>query len=330
MEKTPIFVAASVDVEEEGLFTGKYACKDLPMRNLEHLKALIPLLEKGLHPTLFCVREVFLKKEGRQVLALLSKNYPLEIGCHLHHWNTPPFAGTGDDKSHVSNVESQNLDRELLNLKFEELFRTAGNFLGEKPRSFRMGRWDLHKWQMELLAGHGIENDASIRPCHAPGKHEISPDHFDFPDDPFWMATARGKVFEVPLTVFPVLNKLRSICEKQGSWMRGTLKKWGALALLPVYHPLWLMKIASRMHIARGGRVLSLTWHSSEMMPGGAPHMPDRRSVQKLLAKLEQWFQWLKLNFAVESLTVRELHERFGPVAPVIEWSSQSSVCPAR
>lgn len=327
MGKTRIIVAASIDVEEEGLFSGRYMCHEVPLKNIEYLKRLSPLLEKGLHPTLFCVREAFLNSEARNVLEFLATNYNVEIGCHLHHWNTPPFANEQKGVEFVRNVDSCQLDRDLFDLKLEELFGAARKFLGSQPSSFRMGRWDLHPWQLALLVRHGIKIDASIRPCHAPGKYENSPDHFNFPADPFWLESKDGQIFEVPLTVFPIVNVLGTIVKKYVSSMRGNFKKWGVLALLPVYHPLWLMKIVTRMHIDHGGKVLSLTWHSSEMMPGGAPHMPDENSTQRLFSKLELWFQWLQHNFKVESLTMSDLREKLGAEVPSIAWPVQSFSC---
>lgn len=146
-----------------------------------------------------------------------------------------------------------------------------------------MGRWDLHRQHWPLLAAAGILCDASVRPLHCASSPLQRADHFDAPADPYWVAAGSSKIFEVPLTVTPLMPHLpallRTLPDPTGKKMRAGLKKWGALALLPVYHPLWAMCAVTKLFAARGGQVLSLTWHSSEMMPGGTPHLPDAAAV---------------------------------------------------
>lgn len=72
---------------------------------------------------------------------------------------------------------------------------------------------------------------------------------------------------------------------------------------------------SDRLFVARGGRVLSLTWHSSEMMPGGAPHMPDEAAVARLLTKIRSWLAWLRDRWTVRSLSMSELRFELGPQA---------------
>jgi hypothetical protein len=87
------------------------------------------------------------------------------------------------------------------------------------------------------------------------------------------------------------------------------VQHWGALALLPVYHPLWAMKAVTKRHLARGGRVLSLTWHSSEMMPGATPHMPDTSAVERFLGKIRNYLYWLTGWTSVHGRTFDELRQ---------------------
>ena len=48
----PLFVAVSLDVEEEGLFGGQYACRCPSIRNTAFLYRLRSLTERGVRPTL--------------------------------------------------------------------------------------------------------------------------------------------------------------------------------------------------------------------------------------------------------------------------------------
>ena len=71
------------------------------------------------------------------------------------------------------------------------------------------------------------------------------------------------------------------------------------------------------LHMGAGGRAISLTWHSSEMMPGGAPHMRTGRAVNALLKKIASYIDWLENSWRVSHLTITELKHRLGPSAPV-------------
>ena len=196
--------------------------------------------------------------------------------------------------------------------------------------SFRMGRWDLHRSHWPLLAAAGILCDASVRPLHSAASSMLGPDHFDAPGNPYWVTTGQSKIFEVPLTVTPLLPQLpallRALPATLGARARANFKTWGALALLPVYHPLWAMCAVTRLYAARGGRVLSLTWHSSEMMPGCTPHLPDAAAVKNFTGKVGKWLNWLHRHYSVCCLTMDELRRELGPSAPTLhgagDWSS--------
>ena len=196
-----------------------------------------------------------------------------------------------------------------------------------------MGRWDIRRAHWPLLARAGIACDASVRPLHSP-LH--GPDHFAAPAGPYRIPAAGASIFEVPLTVTPLFRSLPRLFELlpakapggAGPLARASLKNWGALALLPVHHPLWLMRLATRLFVAHGGTVLSLTWHSSEMMPGGAPHMPDAAAVDGLLHKIYHYIQWVYKNFSAQACTMRELAAEMGPcaeeaTAPAGDWTSE-------
>jgi hypothetical protein len=87
------------------------------------------------------------------------------------------------------------------------------------------------------------------------------------------------------------------------------VQKWGVLALLPVYHPLRMMQAVTTRWLAQGGRVLSLTWHSSEMMPGAAPHMPDAAAVDRFLEKICRYLRWLTGRVAIQGRTLDDLRQ---------------------
>lgn len=302
-----LLVTVSLDVEEEGLFCGRYKCSGNSTRNLAWLNQIDTLIGRGVKPTLFCAWPVLTDSSARAALDRFVDK--VEIGAHLHHWNTPPLAQNIPESGELHAVPASQVPLECLASKLERLLKAAKEYTGKDVISFRMGRWDLHRGTLELLAKYGIRCDASVRPLHCFKHPDEGPDHYSAPADPYWISIGDRRLLEVPLTVTPILSPLAHIPGRftWGRRFRQSLRYWGALALLPIQHPLWLMKLAANLHANSGGHVLSLTWHSSEMMPGGAPHVPDKFTVDKFLAKLHRYLDWLESSFTVKYVTISDL-----------------------
>lgn len=335
MGRPPLWLAASLDVEEEGLFGGQYACRAPSVRNTACLTRLAPLLERGLRFTLFCTHCVLTDRASQSILADLRDRYGAEIAAHLHFWNTPPLT---DGPAVLTEVPAAMLSREAFRNKLQCLLAAGKVFQGESLRSFRMGRWDLHRSHWSILAEQGITCDASVRPLHGPVTDGSGlrrrPDHFTAPRMPYLVRTACSDILEVPLSVTPVLRFLPGMIDRLPDLLRRPLESsfshWGALALLPVEHPLPLMKYMTRRFVAAGGRFLSLTWHSSEMMPGGAPHMPDSAHVMRFLKKIESYIEWLSIISDLRSVTMQDIcRERPACPAPLPPATADWSTLPA-
>ena len=99
MSRPVLYLAVSLDVEEEGLFGGRYARRGFSTANTASLARLAPLCERGIRPTLFCAHSVLADSASRPALAHLRDRYGAEIGAHLHHWNTPPLTFDGPARS---------------------------------------------------------------------------------------------------------------------------------------------------------------------------------------------------------------------------------------
>ena len=130
-EKSVVHVAVSLDVEEEGLFTGQYARRAYTVANTACLKRLDPLCEQGVRPTLFCAYSVFRDAAARRELARLRDTFGAEIGAHLHHWNTPPLTLDNRDDSlpdTARNVSSGDVPLPLMAAKLKSLFDAGRDF----------------------------------------------------------------------------------------------------------------------------------------------------------------------------------------------------------
>ena len=302
---TPLRVVLSIDVEEEGLFGGAYARSDVSVRNVGWLEQLVPLLQRTQLPvTLLCAHSVFTDVVACRALDAVRRACRVEIGAHLHHWNTPPLSLPPADGGAYESAGS--VPEELMREKLHTLFCAGKAFAGHSLTSFRMGRWDMHRAHWPLLAQCGVKVDASVRPLHCGPAGSAAPDHYFAPCTPYWVDAGGAELLEMPLTCVPLIPGGGRVLGGVPA-VRHTVQKWGALAVLPVYHPLWAMRAITRCMIAQGVNVLSLTWHSSEMMPGGAPHIPDIAAVRRLLTRIGDYLLWLRRHWDVRGLTLEEM-----------------------
>lgn len=331
-EAASLDLVLSIDVEEEGLFRGSYGRTAPSVRNVAQLPRLSALLDgcedrlgTELPLNLLCTHSVYADARACRHLDALRARRRVEFGAHLHHWNTPPADPQSAPEEKDAYQSPGSVPDDLLRARLASLFTAGTVFCGTRPTSFRMGRWDLHRRHWPLLAEAGVRVDASVRPLHFSPQ---GPDHFFAPPDPYRVDVDGAELTEVPLTCVPLLPALaekntfcappRRKADPVRACAASSVKKWGALAILPAYHPLWAMLAISRLHLARGGRVISLTWHSSEMMPGATPHLPDEAAVNAFLKKIGGYLNRLADLRSLRGRTFAELRTARFP-APLKE-----------
>ncbi len=88
----PVYLVITIDVEEEGLFSGRYLRTPSGVTNVAELRRLefIPR-EFGFPLTLLVTYPVARDLAAQEVLSAWQREHGAEIGVHLHPWNTPPF-----------------------------------------------------------------------------------------------------------------------------------------------------------------------------------------------------------------------------------------------
>ena len=310
-------LAVTVDVEEEGLFRGRYESHDVSTRNVGELLCLDPIMrEWGISPTLLVTDPVARHGPHRDLLLWLARDWRAEIGAHLHPWNTPPFQAVTEPEP----VSSERMPRELLAAKLDSLLASIAA-MGVRPTAFRMGRYNLGPRMFALLEGRGLRVDSSIAPMR---RYRGGPDHLAAPVDPYFpdpmnpIGPGPSPILEVPVTIVPLtprlgvaLDHVRRRVPWSDRWVAGAAMHLGSLPAQPMWTGLRRLKAAVRLHRHRGGRVLTIGFHSSELMPGGCPQHPTAAHVDRFLDKLRRFFGWLASEVGIESVTLSELGEQF-------------------
>ena len=301
----PLYVFIAVDVEEEGLFTGRYP-RHSGVSNVAALPALAPLtVDCGIPLTLVCAHSAFADAAARQTLLHMRDTWGAELGAHLHYWSTPPHAAH-DGAAMAPYVAARDVPTDILRAKLTGLFTAAAECCGKPVTTFRMGRWDMAQELWPLLEEQGIRVDSSIRPWHYPAGWR---DHFLAPTAPYTVRVNGRDILEVPDTAVPLFPALAKACRAAPAPLLHRMHQWVVMTPNPVYHSLAYMKLAARLMLARGERVLSLTWHSSEVMAGATPHLPSQAHVDTVLARAKAFLHWLARQTEVRGVTLEQLGE---------------------
>ncbi|MBI5818991.1 MAG: hypothetical protein HZA88_08375 [Verrucomicrobia bacterium] len=310
-------LAVTIDVEEEGLFSGRYETRGVSVKNVAELPRLDSIFrEWNIAPTLLLAHSVASHEPHRDLLLKLKQQWNAEIGAHLHPWNTPPLQAS----HHPEPVSSELIPRELLDAKLHTLLQSIRQ-MGITPTSFRMGRFNIGPRIFSLLEGAGILVDSSVAPMrryHSGSDRLAAPADPYFPDDKDTLQPGRSNILEVPITILSIFPQLVFLLEqlpapkRWASWLAMNL---GSLAAQPMWNGLKQLKAATRLHQRRGGQVLTLYFHSSELMPGGCPQHPTPQHVDRFLARLRNFFEWLHREGPVESRTLSQLGNEFRQAA---------------
>lgn len=304
----------TIDVEEEGLFSGKYPRTPPGVTNVAQLRRLEFITrEFGVPLTLLVTYRVAQNPAAQEVLNYFREHYRAEIGAHLHPWNTPPFQKLSDSEP----VRSNRIPLSLMQAKFESLIEILHGELSVSPSSFRMGRFDMSAQVASLLPRYGLKVDSSM----VPFRQEYSDgEYFLIPSDPFFLNISGNKSYpllETPLTIVPVWAGLPRLISHFSTMLPdtwGNLVKIGfpyvsAAGIQPVWFPLLSMQEAVRWHRRQGGRVLTMFLHSSELQAGASPCFPTELAVTQLIKKIRSFLVWLKKQGPVQGLTLSELHQ---------------------
>lgn len=306
-----LLLALTIDVEEEGLFGKHYTPGPAPAKNVRDLERLTPLFhDLGIRPTLLVSYQAAQYRGNLDLIVDLCRRWQGEIGAHLHPWNTPPFDPGMKDPL----AWSEDMSPRALGAKVDTLI-TLLEKTGTRPVSFRMGRWNWGPALMTVLRERGIMVDSSQAPMHR--YHPVPPVYTSNPD-PFY-PHIDGRVLEAPLTILPVIPGGVPVLEKisrtrawgaAGSWLGQHLL---SIPAQPKMVGLTRLKAAVRLHRRRGGRVVTVAFHSSEISPGHSPTSRTPEDLDKFLVRLTRYLGWLRRQVGAESVTLSELPGRLFP-----------------
>lgn len=224
-------------------------------------------------PTYLTTYEVVSDARAAAQLKEWQERGAAEIGAHLHPWTNAPFVPGESGHSFPSELSD-----ESLRAKFAALTDTISSRIGRRPTSYRAGRWGFDSRQAALLAEFGYEADTSITPgisWQGTKGLEGGAGGPDFSREGAPPHRLNEKILEVPMTILPagLLRRTR--------WLR-------------IFQNTTLPRLVSVIRAAKRHKLPAIVFmiHSSELVAGGSPYVPDEAALEHVYARLEELFQW--------------------------------------
>jgi hypothetical protein len=269
----------------------------------------------GFIPTYLLTSEIVDDPAARSLLRSWVASGDAEVGAHLHPWTTPPFLDEpGFSHNDTAHAFISELPIDLARAKLEYLTEQIEEKIGVSPTSFRAGRYGLNTELAAALRELGYVVDSSVTPLTSWTGHRGLPSGSGGPDfsahssEPFFIeGTGDPGLLEIPVTVTATWSLLRkhprlvrkySRCIPVRGLRRLTGRRW------PPSQPVWLhpahfhysqedLRRACLAQVRAHGVAIMMV-HSSELMPGGSPRTPTVRAAQKVLDRLDSFFEYVR------------------------------------
>jgi hypothetical protein len=293
--------------------------------NVAGLRELAQLLRRyGAKATCLLTYRVADDAQAISVLRELAGQGLVEVGAHLHPWESPPFMDNGLDRRY--HTYPHELPLSVFRSKMEMLTaRIAENF--ESPVSYRGGRWGLSPQHVAVLEELGYQVDTSVTPLITWGPKPGLPisqggrggcDYSRAPLQPYYLSyydvtrPGQAALAEMPVTVQFTQRVPMPILQAYGyvpRWARRLLEK------AKVLHPVWAfaaeeknerMRQMLKNYCFSSLSYFNMSCHSSELMLGTSPHSRTPAALARTLGNIELALQALAATGRCQFCTLVE------------------------
>ena len=265
---------------------------NISLTNIRALPRFQVICERfSVRPTYFTTYEVITDSESCAMLKEWHTRKVAEVGAHLHPWTTPPFSEKERGKAFPSELSNESLRMKLLTLT-----SSIREGIGNRPTSYRSGRWGFDERQAFLLKELGYVGDFSITPGISWKKSqglEGGTGAPDFTSEPIAPHRLASGIVEVPMTIVPSglfgrLRWLRIFPNTTRARLAGVLE-----AILRKQLPVAVFMI-----------------HSSELSSGTSPYVKTDKELEQVYELLIDLFELAKEK-GFESATATEFAKAF-------------------
>ena len=233
------------------------------------------------------------------------------VGAHLHPWVNPPEG----EALNARNSYPGNLPPKLERDKLRALTETITANIGVQPTIYKAGRYGLGRNTPAILKELGYEIDLSVVPATDFGG-DGGPDFRGYPHEPYWFGDG---LLEIPLTRgYPgVLGRCGETVHHLAISASGrALRLPGILARLKIVERIPLtpegVSATDNCRLARyladrGRQVFTYAYHSSSLLPGGAPYVRTLADRQAFLDGIERFLEFFTGELGGRGATPEEI-----------------------
>ena len=238
-----------------------------------------------------------------------------QIGTHLHPWVNPPHA----EQVCASNSFPGNLPPALERQKLQQLTAQIERSFGIKPALYKAGRYGVGPHTTQALIELGYALDASVVP-HTSFTSAGGPDFTGLPEEPYWFGPNAHRLLELPVTtgftgalrhigpaMYPKLHsKLGGLLHLPGMAARlGLLER---IRLTPEGYTTHELARLLRAVVASGQQVVTLTYHSSTLVPGNTVYVKNAQELKQFKQTVKDALQLFQQELGGCFMTASGLH----------------------
>jgi hypothetical protein len=321
-ESNAVGFSISVDTEEDDWEPATRNNTTLNIREIPRLQRLFERI--GARPTFFVTYQVASDPTAAAIIRETVASESVEVGAHLHPWNTPPAEGREEQCSMLWRYPRDSQATKIVRVK--QIIREN---IGVEPAAFRAGRFGLGNTTLGVVEQAGFRVDSSVTPLlswreYGGPSFLRAPMRVYRPSATDLCAPASdGKLVEVPLTIG--FTRFR-----QSHWKALATSLYGPFAqqmhlpglvnrtldlrrviLSPETDTVPDMLAASRRIIDEGGRHLHMFFHSNSLVPGLTPFVRTTKDLEVMYSSIERYLEGLSGFARVQPRTVSQEAEAF-------------------
>ncbi|MEM8885585.1 MAG: polysaccharide deacetylase family protein [Planctomycetota bacterium] len=311
----PILLVVS-DTEEEFDWSKPHDRASTGVTAMPHITRAQEVFDAyGIKPCYVIDWPVVDQEMGHTALRAIHADGRCEIGAHLHPWVSPPH----DEEVCRRHSFPGNLPRALEARKIELLRDRIEEVFGDRPTTYKAGRYGVGPHTATTLEQLGFDVDLSVEPDFD-YSHEQGPDFRGYPYGPYWFGRQR-RMLCVPATsaLAGFVGPLRDPAYRLANW--GPFRKLRAPGILS------RLGVADRLHLsnegfsvadnvkltrwlyARGERVFAYSFHSPSVVPGHTPYVRNEAELSAFLDGFRQYFDFFFQQLGGVTMTPRELFQ---------------------
>lgn len=309
-----------IDTEGDNQWSAE-ARRDQRFENIYALPRLHALFRRrGVRPTYVVTHPVAVDPASAEVLRDLRASGTCEIGAHHHAWETPPCTAADVQRHpYASQLPIAQFDAQLGALS--DAIEAA---VGERPVSYRSGRFGFSAAHVSSLEKAGYTIDSSVAPLFYEA-HKGGPDFADAPLQPYFLAydnatrPGTSQLLELPISCaldrpWPKPLALAWARAPRNYTTKRVLKKLGITRLQwlrPSYSSLDDMRALGRRLTAAGVPLLNLLFHSSEAIVGGSPYNRTEAELDAFCERLDAFLAYAVADLGAVPMTFREFRDAY-------------------